>query len=282
MKKTIFHRLAVNDRKSLQELATSVAWYFEPSRAGIYISCGVMFGHRIDNRLVSSAALFCYGSSLSSLGAVIVHPAFQGRGLGRKIVQRCLSEADYLSVPVSLVATKEGFPLYTSLGFRTVSFIHRLQLNQEKLPVKVDKSRFSPLTIEDFPAIVAFDKKIFGADRSHIYQGLFEHCHQGIAIKEPVNILRGFAMSFQMRNCIHIGPLLAKSIENAFELIQPFLISSSLPIRIDVPSGQSEFINKLREYGFEETLVSPLMIRNSDALPGERNKMFAIIDPALG
>ncbi|KAL4891457.1 acyl-CoA N-acyltransferase [Aspergillus ambiguus] len=51
---------------------------------------------------------------------VAVHPEYQGRGVGKKLMQWGLDVAEQLKVPIYLESTHEGRPLYERLGFTTL------------------------------------------------------------------------------------------------------------------------------------------------------------------
>jgi N-acetylglutamate synthase-like GNAT family acetyltransferase len=282
-KEIIIDRIHLHDLPALLKLAESVGWFFDPKRANMYVSSGTMYGHRTGNRFISSAALFQYGAVFSSLGIVIVHPEYQGQGLGKSLVQRCLHQAEQMNMPVSLVATSEGYPLYKSLGFRTFGSIHRLSLkNLARQRLDIGCSGLDELCAADLPDIIRLDKIVFGADRSRLYRQLFKQMDTGFIVKEQDKRIRGFVMTFQVGTVLHIGPLLAEHAEIALRLIQPFLFFSTQSVRIDVPDKQIYFIKQLQKLGFQETLISPLMLKNADTLPGKSDYMFAIADPALG
>ncbi|KAF9885571.1 hypothetical protein FE257_012777 [Aspergillus nanangensis] len=51
---------------------------------------------------------------------VAVHPEYQGRGVGKHLVQWGLDTAEQLQVPIYLESTVEGVPLYERTGFQTL------------------------------------------------------------------------------------------------------------------------------------------------------------------
>ena len=65
-------------------------------------------------RLVGTGLCWRFGTA-ASLGLVVVAPAAQGRGLGRRITSALLGRIG--EAPVVLHATEAGLPLYASLGF---------------------------------------------------------------------------------------------------------------------------------------------------------------------
>lgn len=66
------------------------------------------------------------------------------------------------------------------------------------------------------------------------------------------------------------------------KLVQAFRTTWHGALRIDVSNHQEDFRAILKGYGFDETMVSPLMTLSGAPLPGHMENMFAIADPALG
>lgn len=54
---------------------------------------------------------------------VAVHPDYQGKGVGKQLVQWGLDVSERLKVPVYLESTHEGLPLYERTGFRKLEGI---------------------------------------------------------------------------------------------------------------------------------------------------------------
>jgi GNAT superfamily N-acetyltransferase len=276
--------LTAADRDALQQLATSVGWSFTSGQVNMFISpVGTVFGHRLGDRLISSAGIYIYGSRLASLGIVIVRPDFQRRGLGKSIVQHCLGEAEHNGVPVVLVATAQGVPLYTSLGFQTIGNIHRVEISGS---VQVDSANDSlelnPVQEDDLTDLVARDELVFGARREELYRVLFSNIECGFVVRNSQNSMEGFGLATRRNDVLVVGPLIASTQDVALALLSKFVANWAGPVRIDVPSLQTTFIGELLRLGFKETMVSPLMILNADGLPGQRNQLFGIVDPVFG
>lgn len=72
-----------------------------------------------------------------------------------------------------------------------------------------------------------------------------------------------------------------KKEKDAIQLLEIICNSWNGTIRIDVPHSQFIFRQFLQTENFQETLLSPLMIKNGNQLPGNRNILFAMIDAAL-
>ncbi len=75
---------------------------------------------------------------------------------------------------------------------------------------------------------------------------------------------------------------MATSPDVARGLVEALASSWDGIVRIDVPGEQTRFMALLKEHGFQETMVSPVMMIHGDRLPGQREQLFGIADPALG
>lgn len=90
---------------------------------------GIVYGVWNERKeLIASAAIILYGEALASIGMVIVHPNYKGRGIGKVITNSCMSSVS-AQTPIMLIATDEGKPLYEKLGFRVVSYVSKYICN---------------------------------------------------------------------------------------------------------------------------------------------------------
>lgn len=81
-----------------------------------------------DNRIIGTCALHVNWGDLAEVKALVVDESFQGQGLGKRLVETCLSEARELGVTRIFALTyKPGF--FIKLGFREV--------DKSELPQKV-------------------------------------------------------------------------------------------------------------------------------------------------
>jgi amino-acid N-acetyltransferase len=76
-----------------------------------------------EGEVVGCAALKIAWHDLAEIISVAVHPDFQGRGLGRRLIEPLLDEARDLGIPTLFVLTLQvGF--FSRLGFREVPRLH--------------------------------------------------------------------------------------------------------------------------------------------------------------
>lgn len=277
-------RLAKDDGPALRNLARSVGWNFTTVQTELFISpAGKLFGHRYEGNLVSSAGIYIYSATLASLGVVIVHPDFQRKGLGKGIVKHGLMEAQQAGVPVMLVATAQGLPLYQSLGFQAIGYIHRLQVSQPPEGIEANEDlQVDYVEEHHLDQLIAFDEVVMGANRRWLYPLLFSHRECGYVVRNSQNTLVGFGLAVRRNNVLVVGPVVADSQAVALTLIRRFALGWAGPVRIDVPSQQQKFMKELLRHGFEEHMASPLMLLNAQELGGKREQLYGIVDPVFG
>ena len=274
-------QLIPDDCDSIISLSSSVGWDYTQREVQVFLTAGRLFGHRREGgRIVSCAGVFPYGK-LASIGVVIVHPKFQGQGFGRALMQRCLTEVS--DIPTILVSTVQGQRLYTSLGFQTVSYIHKLLSKQPlRWSESVERWRFKVLGKEDYLGVIRLDEEVFGANRGKFLTPRFPLLHEGIVLRDSEEILRGYAMSVTRNNLLIVGPVVAPDHDSALAMVHYLTREWSGPIRVDVPSAQDRFLDRLTRLGMYEEERPPVMMRNGDTLPGDRSRLYAIAAQAFG
>lgn len=280
----IFETLNLNCASDLRALAKSVDWNFTMGQVNLFLSSGgTVFGCRHEGQLIASAGIYSYGSELASLGIVIVHANFQRHGLGKQVVRQCLIEAERTSTPVTLVATEDGFPLYRSLGFQAVGQIHRFELaGRTSKMAENSVEGISIIQSTDLVDIIQMDERIFGAKRQAVYEALFRKMDCGFICRGEQSVVRGIAMSVRRNDLLVIGSVFAEDEAMGIELVQYLASSWQGRVRIDVPNSQTSFMAHLTRLGFTENMVSQVMILGATGLPGQRSRLFGIVDPVFG
>ncbi|MDA1676899.1 GNAT family N-acetyltransferase [Bacillus cereus group sp. TH152-1LC] len=263
----------------LLDLCKAIGWLqdkaFMKKQFEMYLSLGTIIGYIHENKLVAAGGIFPFKSSFSTIGMLIVHPNFQGQGIGRMLLNRCL-ERTYPKQPITLIATKAGEPLYTSCGFQTVTTIHRF----EKQTTKTHIAHTQQVKEPDLISLISLDQITTGANRSLLYSLLFPRASHSFKI-ERNNRIEAFSLCVQKGNILCVNPLIAKQEKDAIQLFKRICECWNGTVRIDVPHSQFSFRKFLQTENFQETLLSPLMIKNGSQLPGNRNMLFAMIDTAL-
>ncbi|QWG29792.1 N-acetyltransferase [Bacillus mycoides] len=265
----------------LLSLCKSVGWLqheiFMKEQFHMYLSIGTIFGYVHENKLIAAGGVFSFAPGFSSIGMLIVHPDFQRKGIGRILLNTSL-KVTHPSLPITLIATKAGEPLYESYGFQSITTIHRFEKqatykNATFVPIK-------QIQQTDVHSLISLDQTATGAYRSKLFSSLLSRATYSFKIERD-NQIDAFALCIQKGDVLCITPLISKKEKDAIQLLEMICKSWSGTIRIDVPHSQFIFRQFLQTADFQETLLSPLMIKNGNQLPGNRNMLFAMIDAAL-
>ncbi|MDF2682533.1 MAG: family N-acetyltransferase [Brevibacillus sp.] len=273
------HILSEQDIPGLIELSSSVEWDYNAEELRTILAIGTVYGHKNEaNQLVSCAAVIPYEDELATIGMVIVHSSCRGLGLGRSLMKACM-EAVPLDSAVMLIATKEGQPLYESLGFVTVDSIH-----------KWIRKNFSPLTHEphsepidivpmkesDLPAVNELDARAVGSKRSSFLHARMQQAKTCMVVQDQEGTIVGFGYAVQGPINLVAGPIVARNPAEATSLLCKLTDGHEGNIRIDVPDGQEAFLRFLAQNGFEKSNQPPVMIARAKSLPRRSGHYFGI------
>ena len=182
---------------------------------------GGCLGAFLDGRLIGTITTVAYGTELAWIGMMLVDPDNRRRGLGTRLMQAALQHLRRIGVAsIKLDATPAGRPLYESLGFRPEGSIERWEgIGQPGV-----KKKWPSWNEGLRPAVYAFDRLAFGADRSPILASLIADSPVApLAAMSPEGQLEGFALARPGRRAFYIGPVAAQDRETALALLDGML-----------------------------------------------------------
>lgn len=84
-----------------------------------------------NGQIVGCVALDIYNKKLAEVRSLAVHPGFQNKGIGGKLIQRCLEEARGAGI-YEVLAVTDKQKLFERVGFRT-----KLSNNKQPLLIKL-------------------------------------------------------------------------------------------------------------------------------------------------
>lgn len=225
-------RLTPRDLTACADLSEDRGWPREEHKWGLLLAAGIGYGiDDPDGGLVSACVVTDYGPpnrpALSAIGMVLVAERHARRGIGRRLMQYVIEQAD--TTPLTLHATPYGRPLYEELGFKVTG------------RAEMVRGHFAPggpapsvatraATAEDLSAILRLDAEVFGTDRTHVLTRLPAFGDQ-LRVAEDGGELIGFAAAWPNMDTHVIGPLIARDTEAAKALV------SSLASRHESPSA---------------------------------------------
>ena len=234
-----------------------------------------------DNGTLIGSAFACHQGDFSTIGLVIVSDDYQGKGIGRRLMDMALE-----TVPprtAILNATLAGAPLYEKMGFKVFGEIQQRQgqaPSLEPVPLKAgDHCR--GLAQADTARLIDLANAGSGLDRSAILADVLPGIERGVVIERDGQ-LQGFALLRPFGRGLCIGPVIAQNTEQARHMIEELL--SKVPyafVRIDIPAdcGLAPW---LEEIGLKRVdSVAPMSL---GAAPKATQgvQQFALVTQAIG
>jgi len=251
-------------------LSQSVGWPDSESEWGVVHEAALVLGVKRDAELLGQGALGMFEAS-GSIAKMVVSPSAQRQGIGGKILDGLLSEADRRSMTcVGLVATRFGRPLYESRGFTPVGDVSIL-MGAPSFSAEPSGS----VPVENAEQLIALERRFTGSARAAMLRGRFQEAVASVIRAD------GFALATAQPMGSRVGPVFADSEETARALTRDLLLRLNGPVRFDVPGEQRAFRAWLLELGLVEVGVNTEMARGG-ALPWNVPQRFGLATQAWG
>ncbi|MFD0032768.1 GNAT family N-acetyltransferase [Streptomyces sp. NPDC055059] len=276
-------RLTPRDLTACADLSEDRGWPREEHKWGLLLAAGTGYGiDDPDGGLVSACVVTDYGPpnrpTLSAIGMVLVAERHARRGVGRRLMQYVVEQAD--TTPLALHATPYGRPLYEGLGFKVTG------------RAEMVRGHFTPggptpsvatraATAEDLSAILRLDAEVFGPDRTHVLTRLPAFGDQ-LRVAEDGGELIGFAAAWPSMDTHVIGPLIARDTETAKALVTSLAAATDRPLRTDIDVRHEELLAWIKERGVESQAFNAVMTYGAPDLPGDWTRRFAPLTVAAG
>ncbi|QHF05585.1 MULTISPECIES: GNAT family N-acetyltransferase [Pseudomonas syringae group] len=233
-----------------------------------------------NGRLIGSA-FACHQGGFSTIGLVIVSDDYQGKGIGRKLMDMAVG-----SVPprtAILNATLAGAPLYAKMGFVSFGEIQQHQ-GQAQLPAPTDLKageQCRPLTEADHARALELANAGTGMDRSTVLSDVLGNLEHAVGI-EREGQLQAFALMRPFGRGLCIGPVVAEDTGQAKHMIEQLLAKVPYAfVRIDIPTDCG-LVDWLEEAGLKRVDAVTCMSMGAAPQPSQGVRQFALITQAIG
>jgi predicted N-acetyltransferase YhbS len=277
-------RLKKENIEDIVALSSYIGWDYNREEIETIFNSGIVYGVWNEKKeLIASAAIILYEEALVSIGMVIVHPDYKGRGIGKTITDSCVKSVS-THTPIMLIATDEGKPLYEKLGFRAVSYVSKYICNvyNEFHKYETNEEYIINYEEQDFEDIVQIDEGAFGANRKEFLRYRITQSEQCIVIKDRKQKIIGYGLSIQTPENKIIGPIVAKNDTMAMGIVHSLAKGHNGKLRIDVPEGKNDFMKELEIAGFRKVNMPPIMMKNSNRLLKRNNELYSIAAQIFG
>lgn len=235
-----------------------------------------------DEQVVGTVATVRYEDRFSWIGMVLVDPAERGQGVGARLISEALEALDGMP-SIRLDATPAGHPVY-----RKLDFIDEYRLSRMETVVMTDGllqsgNRARPMTQEDLPAVAAFDREVFGADRRVTLGWLLDGAPEYAWVVAEQGQVVGYTFGRHGFNFEHLGPVIAEDQCTARRLVSACLHQQAgKRFILDASHHESDWRAWLESIGFHEQRPFIRMFYRNNPFPGLPPKQFGILGPEFG
>jgi GNAT superfamily N-acetyltransferase len=230
-----------------------------------------------EGRVVGTAGAACYGRDLAWICMVLVDAAERGRGLGTRLMDAVLDRLDDVRL-VGLDATPLGRSVYARLGFAEAGTFLRMAAAAAPEPTRHGLAR--ALEGEDFDAVLAQDREVFGADRGAVLRWAYGRAPAWCVPESGA--LAGYCFGRRGDHSHHVGPVVARDVATARYLLARAMRGVEGRVIVDVVADRKAWMDAVDALGFREQRPLIRMYRGGARPPGDPARQFAIFGPEFG
>lgn len=239
--------------------------------------------------VIATALTFPLGPRLAWISMVLVAAERRRRGLGTRLLRRCIDQLAQTRMVAGLDATPAGRPVYERLGFVALHGLTRFGLDCARLAGTrlAAELEVRPLSAADLPALGVWDAARSGTARGAVLAHLQDRLPAAAWVASRDGQIAGYVLGRDGRAALQLGPLVADDEAVARALLGTAAASlgrASLdgPCILDMPDGQAglgawlQGLGAATQRGFTRMVLGP-----ADILPPPE-PIYAIAGPELG
>jgi len=212
--------MAGTDIDAATNLSREQAWPHREEDWTLFLDLGEGIVAERDGEVVGTIMAWRFGTDYATIGMVIVSPAMQGQGLGRRLMEAMIERLKGRSVVLN--ATDEGLPLYRKLGFVETGTIFQHQASVTKAPLAelLPGERVRPAGGAD-DSLGELYSRAAGMDRRALFERLTTEAETVVLSRD--HAADGFAQLRRFGRGWLIGPVVAPEAHGARALILHWL-----------------------------------------------------------
>jgi GNAT superfamily N-acetyltransferase len=275
--------LAAADLEAAMALVTEARWNQTHADWQLFLKLGHAVALTRNGLPIATAAILPYTPRLAWISMVLVAVAERRQGLARWLLRHCVEEIVRRGLVPALDATPAGRGVYLELGFHDTWTMQRFVGRADRFAVADCKSfEIRRLEEDDWPHIIAFDRGVFGVDRSAVLRLLGQRLPQASFVAFRDGRVTGFALGRDGRVMTQLGPVMAEDDHTAIALVAEALSALSGAVAIDVPDRHVVLTEWLAQRGFSIERPFTRMVYQRSSSFDDTAHVFAIAGPEFG
>ena len=234
--------------------------------------------------LIATALTVPLGERLAWISMVLVDQAWRRRGLGTRLLTRCITALSGHGGVAGLDATPAGRLVYAPLGFQPLYGISRVAIAPSaglgaELPRAVV---LRPLAAADLAGLAEWDAARSGMRRAHLLADLRRRLPEAAWLATRAGAIAGFVLGRDGRLTNQLGPVIADDEPIARALLRAALRATGRAAILDLPDRHAEFQAWLRAAGAVKQRDYTRMLLGAPTVLPPPDPLFAIAGPELG
>jgi len=278
-------KMEISDMGSLMKLKDAEGWNQLEKDWALLINYkgGVNLLAVLDERIVGTITAINYDNRVAWIGMMLVDRNYRGRGIARLLLLEAIHKL-HSCESIKLDATPAGRPVYLKLGFKDEYTLYRMTNPSLSTFSLIDvAAKPGQMLSADIPDVAAFDKKVFGADRTALIRLLYESYPELAGLLKKNNRISGFCLGRRGQYFTQIGPVSATSSRGVKALLQSaFDQLKGRAVVVDLCADKTEIKGWLEAGGFVSQRPFERMYLRINPHPGIIEYQCLISGPELG
>ena len=260
-------------------LSAALGWPYREADWRFALQLGHGVAVETDGGLAATALWWPYETAFASFGMIIVAPALQGRGIGRRLMDELLRQADGRAIVLN--STREGHRLYERLGFVAYGQVNQHQGVLAAAPLhSPENGAVRPLRAQDITQIRELDCRASGMGRARLLDALF--AVGKVAVIERQGSVQGYACVRAFGRGVVVGPVVARDAMGARALVATLAADHCGSfVRVDAP-GESGLSSWLEDIGLPHVDAVVSMARGKPPTRAADATLYALSNQSLG
>jgi len=267
-------------------LSTGAGWNQVEADWRVFLEAGRLFGADAPGAgLIATAATLPLGRELGWISMMLVDATFRGRGVAKRLLERCLLDLAAQGLAPGLDATPAGLDVYAKFEFRATGTITRLVREGSAVLAPsgpANRPAIRSATPADLDPMAALDQRAFGTERRALLARLLERSHGLAVVALDRGRHAGFALARDGRHAMQVGPVVASGPKIAVALLSHAIAHVQGPVCVDLVDGHEAVQDALAALGLLPQRKFTRMFYRRDKPPGDPKLGIAIAGPELG